>query len=101
MYRRLLIIAIILISYFGLTSAISLPSAQTRAANRIAPQAGSLSDPVMTAEGPVRGEILNTTTVFRGIPYAAPPVGPLRWKEPQPAEVRSSTLDAINFGSPC
>lgn len=60
-----------------------------------------LSDIVNTQEGPVRGEVVDNSIVFRGIPYAAPPVGALRWKAPQPAEMRSSILDAVTFGSPC
>jgi para-nitrobenzyl esterase len=34
--------------------------------------------------GAVKGEQWNGSTVFRGIPFAAPPLGPLRWKPPQP-----------------
>ncbi len=60
-----------------------------------------LSDPVMTAAGPVRGELSGNTAIFRGIPYAQPPVGDLRWKAPLPASAHSDVLDAVNFGSPC
>ena len=35
------------------------------------------------------------------IPYAAPPIGELRWKPPQPALQWTGTRKAINFGSPC
>jgi para-nitrobenzyl esterase len=39
---------------------------------------------VRTDDGPVRGEAVSGGgAVFRGIPYAAPPVGPLRWRAPQ------------------
>jgi len=38
---------------------------------------------------------------FRGIPYAAPPVGELRWKPPQPAGKWSGTRQATEFGAPC
>lgn len=38
---------------------------------------------------------------FRGIPYAAPPVGALRWKPPQAAAVWTGTRAADNFGPRC
>ncbi len=79
-----------------INSAHSTPTKQTNEYKEIV-----LSDIVNTQEGPVRGEVVDNSIVFRGIPYAAPPVGPMRWKAPQPAEMRSSVLDAISFGSPC
>src|SRR5215510_9743781 len=42
----------------------------------------------ITEEGPVRGTRTATTRVFRGIPYAAAPVGDLRWQPPQRAARR-------------
>lgn len=38
---------------------------------------------------------------FLGIPYAAPPIGELRWKPPQPAPHWMETRQAVHFGSPC
>jgi para-nitrobenzyl esterase len=40
-------------------------------------------------------------TAFLGVPYAAPPIGELRWKPPQPAPKWSGSRKADNFGSPC
>jgi para-nitrobenzyl esterase len=39
--------------------------------------------------------------VWRGIPFAAPPVGPLRWRAPRPPEPWEGVRDATRFGSPC
>ena len=61
---------------------------------------GPLTDPVNTAEGEivgVRNEQANVDA-FAGIPYAAPPVGPLRWQPPAPAPKRDSVLVADDFG---
>ena len=41
--------------------------------------------PVKTDHGFVQGTSENGLTVYRGIPFAAPPVGDLRWRAPQPA----------------
>ncbi|MBO6090244.1 MAG: carboxylesterase family protein, partial [Lachnospiraceae bacterium] len=55
---------------------------------------------VMTENGMVRGLAGNNTriTVFKGIPFAAPPVGDLRWKAPQPAANWEGVPDAYKFG---
>lgn len=64
-------------------------------------KAQGLSDPVTTEQGAVRGEVSGDTVVFRGIPYAEPPLGNLRWRAPQPVKPRVGVLDAIKFGERC
>ncbi len=54
-----------------------------------------------TEQGCVRGESLGAVTVFRGIPYAAPPVGELRWRAPQAHPVWEGVRDATQFGKSC
>ena len=66
-----------------------------------APQAPLQSVEVKTVEGPVRGEIVDTVRAFRGIPYAAPPIGPNRWKAPQAVAPWTDTRDATQFGAAC
>jgi para-nitrobenzyl esterase len=51
--------------------------------------------------GMVQGEIVGRTRRFLGIPFAAPPVGELRWRPPAPAAPWSGTLQASRFGSSC
>ncbi len=51
--------------------------------------------------GTVMGARAADTLVFKGIPYAAPPVGPLRWKAPQPAVSWTGVRDARSFGAAC
>ncbi|MGK3961513.1 carboxylesterase/lipase family protein [Sorangium sp. So ce118] len=56
---------------------------------------------VRTDVGPVRGAVHDDHRLFQGIPYAAPPVGALRWRAPQPASPWTEPRDATRPGSPC
>jgi para-nitrobenzyl esterase len=59
--------------------------------------------PVQTGGGMVQGfpSLDGTVIGYRGIPYAAPPVGPLRWRPPQPAQPWQGVRKADNFGPSC
>ena len=56
---------------------------------------------VQTAGGPVVGFKQNGVYEFLGIPYAAPPVGSLRWMPPQPVAHWDRPLHATHFGNTC
>lgn len=72
--------------------------------------AAAQEDILRLADGVVQGEVTASARVFRGIPYATPPVGALRWKvhdfivflfvlhvfvqDPSPAQPWSGTRDA-------
>lgn len=53
---------------------------------------------VQTTAGALRGRHEDDVDVFRGVPYAAPPVGPLRWAPPAPVDPWPGTRDATAFG---
>jgi len=55
-------------------------------------------NPVLTVEGgQVQGVVLENSVVYKGIPYAAPPVGELRWRDPQPVVAWEGVLQADHF----
>jgi para-nitrobenzyl esterase len=55
--------------------------------------------PVRVGQGLLSGvKTAAGVTVYRGIPYAAPPVGPLRWRPPQPAAPWKGVRRAAEFG---
>jgi para-nitrobenzyl esterase len=56
---------------------------------------------VVTDHGSVRGEAFGPGAAFRGIPFAAPPVGPLRWREAQPLKPWRGVREAKAFGANC
>ena len=57
---------------------------------------------VKTDAGPANGvEVAGGVAAFLGIPYAAPPVGDLRWRPPQPAPHWQSVRQADRFGTSC
>jgi para-nitrobenzyl esterase len=53
--------------------------------------------PVRVAEGLVQGTSEDMLTVYRGIPFAAPPVGDLRWRAPQPPAKWEGVKQATKF----
>ncbi|HVZ16149.1 MAG TPA: carboxylesterase/lipase family protein [Terriglobales bacterium] len=63
----------------------------------------SAADQVKTQSGVVEGKTGTDGKVkeFLGIPYAAPPVGDLRWKEPQPVKPWTGVKKATEFGPHC
>ena len=53
---------------------------------------------VKTAEGILEGKDLSGITIFKGVPFAAPPVGNLRWKAPQPMQKWEGVRKATEYG---
>ena len=56
---------------------------------------------VTTERGPVRGIVTSNLRMYLGIPYAAPPVGKLRWRPPKVHDRWLAPIDATLFGHHC
>jgi len=67
------------------------------------PLRGQLAAPhVQIPAGELEGEVSTVGPLaFKGIPYAAPPVGDLRWREPKPAAGWAGVRDATKAGATC
>ncbi|NIJ37111.1 para-nitrobenzyl esterase [Sphingopyxis panaciterrae] len=77
-----------------IAAALLIPSAHARS---LAGEAVALTAPAGTLEGRAH----NGVEGFAGIPYAAPPVGDLRWRPPAPATRWTGTRAAAEFGNDC
>src|SRR5512138_3554176 len=51
--------------------------------------------------GRLQGAVADGVVSFKGIPFAAPPVGELRWRPPQPVSAWTDVRQAIEFGADC
>ena len=60
----------------------------------------TLDPTISTSDGPIRGFVKNGVNTFLGVPYAAPPVGALRWMPPAPP-AHHALLDATKFANNC
>src|SRR5690349_12859070 len=87
----------------GVTLGALVAAAPAVSASAVAGQtAANGRGPVVgTTNGPVRGLASGAVDEFLGIPYAAPPVGALRWRPPQPAARWSGVRDATQFAPHC
>jgi para-nitrobenzyl esterase len=71
-------------------------------AGRAAAQPADLKTTTIAVEGgALVGVVHDNANVFRNIPFAAPPVGPLRWRPPQPVKPWTGPRDAILPGPSC
>ena len=52
---------------------------------------------VTVAQGKLQGTAQQNLAVFKGVPFAKPPIGELRWKAPQPAEKWQGVLKAQEY----
>ncbi|WP_369721848.1 carboxylesterase/lipase family protein [Bradyrhizobium sp. LLZ17] len=55
----------------------------------------------LTREGQMLGAVEGEVASFRGLAYAAPPVGALRWRPPQPMPESSEMRTVYDYGAPC
>lgn len=90
--------------------ALALVSICSVAMSLISPADSSVEDEleaqlvVQTASGPIQGaysHIVPEIRAFKGIPFAAPPVGDLRWRNPQPVAGWEDVRDTTEFGPRC
>lgn len=58
-------------------------------------------DIVQTIAGKVQGAVFDDVDVFKGIPFAAPPVGDLRWRAPKPVQGWIGVRQATEYGPDC
>ena len=56
---------------------------------------------VKIASGELQGVLADGVASFKGIPFAAPPIGELRWRPPQPADKWTGVRQASEYGADC
>jgi para-nitrobenzyl esterase len=81
----LMIRTIVLLGMFGLSSVVVAGGAER----------------VTIDTGGLQGVTVGTVTAFKGIPFAQPPVGELRWRPPQPVKRWSGVRNATEYGADC
>ncbi|QRO02325.1 carboxylesterase family protein [Archangium violaceum] len=64
-------------------------------------QSATAPHQVRVSGGVVQGSVRDGVLSFKGIPFAAPPVGDLRWRPPQPVQEWSGVRQATAFGHDC
>src|ERR1700733_8549470 len=82
---------VLLFAWLAGSAAALTSAAETRAATKT----------VTIDTGKLRGEAQGEVVSFKGIPFAQPPVGELRWKPPEPVAKWQGVRDAVGYGADC
>jgi para-nitrobenzyl esterase len=61
----------------------------------------ALANSVHVESGAIQGVVENGVAIYKGVPYAAPPLGSLRWGEPQAVKVWKGVRKAVAFAPAC
>jgi para-nitrobenzyl esterase len=94
-------VRIVVLCQLGAAAALLIVALSAVAARSAAASGRGVSAIVVTETGAVRGLVVPGGYVFRGLPYAAPPVGNLRWRPPQPPARWRGVRDATQFAPSC
>jgi para-nitrobenzyl esterase len=90
------------LSEVGMTSLLSIVLAGGVAVAGVPGSARAEAAPTVRIEsGTLRGSTEAGVVAFKGVPFAAPPVGPLRWRAPQPAARWTGVRDATSYAHDC
>jgi para-nitrobenzyl esterase len=63
--------------------------------------AARAGDTAKVAQGELHGQVTGTVASFKGVPFAAPPTGPLRWRPPAPKTPWNGVREATAYGPAC
>lgn len=83
------------------TGAVTTAAFATKPANQAAPRPQPREPSVVVAEGQLTGVSRGGVSIYRAIPYAAPPTGERRWSDARPAAPYDGIRDARAFGASC
>jgi para-nitrobenzyl esterase len=92
-------IALGLIATAGMASA--QPAAPARPAAPAMAKPDGVAPTVSVTGGKTAGGLYGDVAIYRGIPFAAAPVGDLRWRSPQPVKAWTGVREGTNFGGTC
>jgi para-nitrobenzyl esterase len=95
--RSLIVVLVAVLS----ASILVANAAQAATAQRCATTVKPSKLVVDTDRGAVRGTATGGVSAWKGVPFAAPPVGPLRWHGPEQHACWKNVVDASAFGAPC
>ncbi|MEX0948648.1 MAG: carboxylesterase family protein [Acidimicrobiia bacterium] len=102
--RAVLVVAALVCSAVvttGITGGVGAGTAQAASESKCSVSGSSSKLVVKTDRGAVKGTTSNGVRTWKGVPFAAPPVGKLRWRAPAEHACWKGALAATKFGAPC